>query len=147
VPARRIASLAIATAVFVSLACAGDGTGIDDGNDGDAPTFAADVQPIFSANCAFSGCHATSDIKPSGRPMDLSPGQAYASTVNVESFELVGMDRVEPGEPDESYLVHKIQGTQSDVGGSGGQMPLGGQLSAAEIETIRAWIAAGAVDN
>jgi hypothetical protein len=147
VPARRTATTAIATAVVVSLACAGDGTGVDNGNGGDTVTFAGDVQPILSANCAFSGCHATSDIKPSGKPMNLSVGQAYANTVNVESLELAGMDRIEPGDPDESYLVHKIQGTQADVGGGGGRMPLGGQLSAAEIETIRSWIATGAANN
>jgi hypothetical protein len=139
--------MAIATAVASSLACAGDGTGVDGGNGSDAPTFAADVQPIFSANCAFSGCHATSEVKPSGKPMHLSVGQAYANIVNVEAFERAGMDRVEPGEPDESYLIHKIQGTQADVGGSGERMPLGGQLTQTEIEIIRDWIAAGAIDN
>lgn len=79
--------------------------------------------------------------------MNLSAGQAYGNTVNVESLERAGMDRIEPGAPDDSYLVHKIQGTQADVGGSGVRMPVGGQLTQAEIETIRSWIAAGAADN
>jgi hypothetical protein len=58
------------------------------------------------------------------------------------------MLRVRPSVPDSSYLVHKIQGTQASVGGSGGQMPLGGApLSQSQIDLIRAWIAAGARNN
>jgi len=55
---------------------------------------------------------------------------------------------VRPFLPDSSYLVHKIQGTQATVGGSGERMPLiGGILTEQEIASIRAWIAAGARDN
>ena len=80
--------------------------------------------------------------------MNLSAGQAYANTVNVPSNELPSMDRIEPGDPNQSYLVNKIQGTQGDVGGSGQRMPLGGDpLSEADINTIRAWITAGAENN
>jgi hypothetical protein len=56
--------------------------------------------------------------------------------------------RVKAGDPDSSYLVHKIQGTQGTVGGSGGQMPLGrSPLSQDNIDIIRDWIAAGALNN
>jgi hypothetical protein len=55
---------------------------------------------------------------------------------------------VRPFLPDSSYLVHKIQGTQAAVGGSGDRMPLiGGPLTEGEIAVIRAWIAGGALDN
>jgi mono/diheme cytochrome c family protein len=57
------------------------------------------------------------------------------------------VSRSEPGSPEKSYLYHKITGTQDEVGGSGERMPKGGQLSDAEIATIRAWIAEGALDN
>jgi mono/diheme cytochrome c family protein len=98
------------------------------GGNGGGTGFAAAVQPIFSANCALSGCHAGSSP---AQGMNLSQGQAYANIVNVSS-----------------YLVHKIQGTQSNVGGSGGQMPLGrNPLSQAQIDTIRQWIADGAPNN
>jgi hypothetical protein len=79
--------------------------------------------------------------------MNLSSGQAYASIVNVPSSES-SLLRVRPSEPDSSYLVHKIQGTQGSVGGSGGRMPLGGAaLTQAQIDVIRQWIADGAADN
>lgn len=106
-------------------------------------SFSSDVQKIFDRNCALAFCHTA----PLGFPMDLSQGNAYASIHNVPSLELPAMDRVEPGTPDLSYLVHKIQGTQAQVMGSGQQMPIGGQLPQAEIDVIRSWIEQGALDN
>jgi len=48
------------------------------------------------------------------------------------------MFRIAPGEPDQSYLVHKIQGTQATVQGSGQRMPLGGApLSAEQIGSLQ----------
>lgn len=44
--------------------------------------------------------------------------------------------------PDASYLVHKVKGEQMC---SGSKMPKSGAgLSAAQIETLRGWIGAGA---
>jgi hypothetical protein len=103
------------------------------------------VQPIFTTNCAVSGCHAGAAP---AQGMTLSTGQAFANTVNVASNQVQGLDRIEPNQPDQSYLVHKIQGTQASVGGSGNRMPLGGaSLSQADIDTIRDWITAGAQNN
>ncbi len=154
--------LAVAAALLLAgaLACAGDGTGLDaNGNPlgsvsacagsagqcTDGACFARDIQPILSNNCALSGCHA--GTAPS-LGQNLSAGVAYANIVCVPSVEVPGMMRVRPLQPDSSYLVHKIQGTQADVGGSGGRMPLGGTpLSQTQIDLIRAWIAAGAKNN
>jgi hypothetical protein len=53
---------------------------------------------------------------------------------------------VEPGDPEASYLVHKIDGTQLDVGGSGSAMPLLlDPLPDATRQFIRAWIEQGAL--
>ena len=54
------------------------------------------------------------------------------------------MLRIAPGRPEASYLMHKLEGTAGGVGGIGTQMPLGGQLSAAQIDTVRAWVLSGA---
>ena len=107
--------------------------------------FARDIQPILTSNCALSGCHAgTTPVL----GQNLSDGVAYARIVCIASVEVPGMMRVRPSQPDSSYLVHKIQGTQASVGGSGGQMPLGGTpLSQSQIDLIRAWIVAGAKNN
>jgi hypothetical protein len=128
---------------------------ITDGHDAGAITdvcgapalvsFASEIQPIFSNSCAFSGCHG------GGSPamgMNLTAGQAYANIVDVASVELPSMDRIEPGMPDLSYLIHKIQGTQVSVGGSGERMPRGGApLSQTTIDLVRLWVTQGAQDN
>lgn len=134
-------------------ACPGDGTGLDENGNPigmtmpstDTLTLSGDVQPIFTANCAFSGCHAGSSP---ALGQNLSAGQAYGSIVSVPSQEVPALLRVHPSFPDSSYLVHKIQGTQGSVGGSGVRMPLGGPaLTPEQIATIRSWIAAGAPNN
>jgi len=53
----------------------------------------------------------------------------------------------EPGDPQASYLVHKLRGTGSQVGGTDALMPPDGQLDEAEVLTIEAWITNGANDD
>ena len=80
--------------------------------------------------------------------MSLVAGQAFSNVVNVPAIELPTMNRVTPNQPDNSYLVHKVQDTHVDVGGSGGRMPLNrSPLSQSDIDLIRAWIQAGAQSN
>jgi hypothetical protein len=111
-------------------------------------SFAADVQPILSGSCAFSGCHGTANANPAGRPMVLAAGQAYDNMVGVAAVELPSMQRIRAGQPDASYVIHKLQGTHRTVGGSGERMPLGSApLSQAQIDLIRSWVANGAPRN
>ena len=108
-------------------------------------SFMDDVQPVFTQSCAVAGCHIGAGA-PQG--MDLSLGVAFGMIVNVPSGELPSMDRVEPGDKENSYLFHKISGTQASVGGSGSQMPLAGCCLAQDvIVMIGAWIDQGAEDN
>jgi hypothetical protein len=100
------------------------------------PGFASDVEPILEANC---NCHFDD------APAELSFTDAYSSLVNVPSTEAAGLDRVEPGAPDDSYLWHKLSGTHVAAGGSGDPMPApAGGLDAGSLVTIEAWIAGGA---
>lgn len=106
-------------------------------------SLSGDVQPIFSNNCALTFCHG--DFPQFG--LDLRPSSAWGSLVDVPSAE-APLDRVEPGDSALSYLVHKLEGTQASVGGSGDPMPFGGPpLPPAEIQLIRSWIDQGAADN
>jgi hypothetical protein len=140
----RVPRLIAAIGWVAGIACAGDGTGLDE-FEGDGAVTLEDVQPVFSGNCALSGCHAGASP---AQGMNLGAGQTFASVVNVASLELPSMNRVTPNQPDNSYLVHKVQGTHLGVGGSGSQMPLGrSPLSQGEIDLIRAWIEAGARPN
>ncbi len=138
-------SVVAGLAVLTGVACAGDGTGLALVSGVDQVTLSGDVQPIFTGRCALSGCHVGTNPQ---LGQNLSVGQTFASVVNVPAVELSTMSRVTPGQPDNSYLVHKVQGTHVNVGGSGFQMPLGrSPLTQTEIDLIRAWIEAGAQPN
>jgi hypothetical protein len=53
--------------------------------------------------------------------------------------------RVKPGDPANSYVIHKLEGS---AGITGSRMPLGGPfLDAATIDEVRSWIAAGAAND
>jgi len=98
---------------------------------------------IFTPSCA--GCHTGGGaVLPSS--MNLSNTAAsYAALVGVASTEQPAVQRVNPGDPDASYLVRKLEGAP---GISGDRMPLGGApLGAALIADVRAWIAAGAAND
>ena len=98
---------------------------------------------IFTPIC--SGCHTGGGGSlPSS--MNLSSAAAtHAAIVGVASEQRPSLNRVAPGDPDNSYLVHKIEGAAGIVGG---RMPLGQTpLSNEQIANVRAWIAAGAQAN
>jgi len=100
--------------------------------------FAA-VQQIFNSSCAtVLGCHLGPE--PSTR-LNLSAGSAFLNLVPIKSSEDSSLLRINPGDPDASYLYRKIIGAPGIVGSP---MPLGGALSNEQIETIRSWILAGA---
>ena len=99
---------------------------------------------IFTPKC--SGCHNGSAPSGGALPgsMDLRAGHTFANVVNVASLEQPALMRVKPGEPNNSYVVHKLEGT--DITGS--RMPFGGPfLDQATIDKVRSWIAAGAPNN
>ena len=74
--------------------------------------------------------------------MNLSSAQnTFAALVNVASIQVPTLQRVEPNDPDNSYVIHKLEGTQT----VGQRMPAGGPfLDQATIDQVRAWITAGA---
>ena len=140
------AALIFAVALGIS-GCAGDGTGLDEfGNPlgGQTaplgPTLAGIQDNIFNPIC--TRCH-TGAAGPLGLVLD--EGVARQNLVDVTSVERPELRRVEPGDPELSYIVWKIEGRPEIVGG---QMPLGlTPLSAEQIAAIRGWIAAGAPAN
>ena len=100
---------------------------------------------VFTPRCA--GCHSgpTSGSLPSG--MDLSSAAAsHAALVDVLSLQAdPPLDRVEPGDPDNSYLIRKLEGGP-DISGS--RMPQGGPfLDPPTIDMIRQWISDDAPNN
>jgi hypothetical protein len=110
---------------------------------GDGVSFAADVQPIFTANCTGIGCHRPPTTSAN---LDLTSANAYAELVNVASSQCGNATKlVQPGQPGASYLMNKIQGVGLCFGT---QMPKAGPaLSAGEIATISEWICRGAAND
>jgi hypothetical protein len=91
---------------------------------------------IFTPIC--TACHVGGNA-PQGLRLDAA--NSYAMLVNVASAEVPALLRVNPGDPNASYLVQKIEGTAA----VGARMPLNGPaLSQAQIDLVRGWIAAGA---
>ena len=89
---------------------------------------------VFTPTCATAGCHS-GDSPPEG--LRLDDGFSFDNLVDVPSSEVPELLRVDPGKPDESYLVQKIEGTAAE----GAQMPLGGPpLDQNLIDDIREWI-------
>ncbi len=95
---------------------------------------------IFTPSCATAGCHSGSN-PPDG--LLLTAGDAWSNIVNVDAVQ-VDLKRVKPGDPDNSYLVRKVEGN----GIVANRMPLGAPpLSQEQIDLIRQWVLEGAADN
>jgi len=107
------------------------------------PTF-AEVERILTGNCLGVGCHQGSFP---ANDMSLEEGMAYDEIVGVTPFnadaEEMGLLRVDPGDPDNSYLLLKIGTVPPPI--LGNPMPLfEDPLSERDIQIVRDWIAAGA---
>lgn len=106
------------------------------------PTLTSIQNNIFDLNCAVSGCHTGSN-PPQG--MNLSNGLAFSNIVDVSSMEVPTLRRIEPGNPEQSYLYLKILGSPAIMFS---RMPFGRDpLSDDEIGVIKQWIEAGALNN
>ncbi|BFM08297.1 hypothetical protein [Halioxenophilus aromaticivorans] len=105
-------------------------------------SFNKKVVPILKRRCAV--CHITGN-EPGN--MALTPNSAYDSLVNQRSVQS-NLLRVNPGAPSESYIVHKLQGSQAEAGGIGDRMPyMAPPLSSKQLQLIETWISQGAQNN
>ena len=142
---RKTPNLLLTLPVFAVSAC--------DGGDGSGqiapptpspifgPNFSEIQESVFTVTCATSGCHAGASA-PQGLRLDAA--NSFGLLVNVASMEVPSLLRVEPGDPDDSYLIQKLEGTAA----VGERMPLGSPpLEQAQIDVIRQWILDGAIDD
>ncbi len=105
-------------------------------------TFSRIQVEIFTPSCALSGCHDTGTHQSN---LDLSPGKAYLQIVNIPSAELPPLKRVVPSDPNNSYLLQKINGNKNIAGI---QMPIGAApLNSEQINLVQGWILSGAPNN
>ena len=106
------------------------------------PTFSSIQSEIFTPRCA--GCH-TDVGRPAPMGLVLVDGRAYGNLVGVPARGRTGLVRVVPGDPENSYLIHKVEGRG---GISGQRMPFNGTpLTDGQILVMRRWIELGAPNN
>jgi len=137
--------------VLLMSGCAGNGQGLDEngnpigtGNGGlpiaFAPTFTNIQNNVLTPIC--TQCHIGASA-PLGLRLDAA--NSYDSLVRIPSAEEPNFLRVNPGNPDISYIIRKLEGGPDIIGD---QMPRGlAPLNQTVINAIRVWIAQGAPRN
>ncbi|MCY1035076.1 Ig-like domain-containing protein [Corallococcus sp. BB11-1] len=105
------------------------------------PRYSTDVQGVWSSG-SCTGCHGTSG------GLNLASGSSYSHLVNVNATvaSCSTLKRVQPGDPDNSALIRKMEGTTC-----GSRMP---QKNTAYFDQnpglvvrVRSWILAGAAND
>lgn len=115
------------------------------------PTFSSISEHIFQLNDSSGRtscvqCHSASGGRVPPMGLSLEPAVAYANLVGVASRQRPDMMRVSPGNPDASYVVHKLEG-QGDIVGQRMPRTAGPFLTEGQMMVIRRWIALGAPNN
>jgi hypothetical protein len=141
----------VVLATLVIAACAGNGEGLDangrplvPGGSGSLPPLSADFDSIqaniFTPICSV--CHVGGSA-PEGLRLDAA--DSFNLLVGVPSTEVPSLLRVKAGDPDNSYIIQKLEGHAA----VGAQMPNGCPstqpcLTTSTIAFIRQWITDGA---
>ena len=136
----------ISTTTYTNVHTAANGGGEIRGQNIPATvSFSTQIQPIFTQNCAFSGCHAGTSPRAG---LNLEAGKAHDNLVGVPSTEMPALNRVKPFDPSSSYLFKKHSGAP-DISGS--RMPLNNPNFFVEqpdlLELERRWIVQGGLNN
>jgi hypothetical protein len=146
---RKRCSLGLAIIASVTVGCANFDTPVDPaGGAPDTlvpnPSFTANVLPIFEKRCSVGGCHSFS-TRQAG--LALTANEAYVMLVGVPSSLQPSRLRVQPSQPNQSWLITMISaddGARQNVS----RMPLATQpLTTNQIATIVRWIEQGALRN
>lgn len=111
-----------------------------------APGTMTEVQAIFEGRCVL--CHDSTKFGiPAYPQLSLTAGNANAALVSQQAHEVCGGTLVVPGNPDQSYLIHKLSDATPC---EGGRMPRAYEigtvppLTVEQMATIRSWISDGA---
>jgi len=147
----QLSRIGLAVLIAVTLATVGCDEALSDltGPTPDLePTFSSIQQQIFSngdssGRPACTNCHNAIGSRFNG--LDLTAAVSYNNLVNVRSQFKPGAVRVIPSDPENSYLIHKLEG-RSTIAGV--RMPMNGPyLQPGQIVVIRRWIEIGAPNN
>ena len=107
--------------------------------DGQPASYAGHVEPLVLERCL--ACHTAEEPKAG---LVLEPGRGYGQMVGRPSVQVPALRLVVPGDPEASYLWHKLDGTAT-VGEGMPRTLLGARrLPDRELERFRRWIEDGA---
>ena len=122
-------------------------TGSESGDDTSGPlSHAADIRDIWTNNCLGMGCHSPGQSSPD---LETDP---YTAIVGVMPLS-AAVPYITAGDPQTSYLMHKLDATHAleanlggcGCGGAGGPMPAGASLLDESVrDMVRSWIEQGA---
>jgi len=114
------------------------------------PTFASIQANIFESTdatgrVACTACHTNVGRNPSAN-LNLAHDFAYDQIVNRQSGQRTELVLVKPGDPEVSYLLHKIEGRPTIINL---RMPRSSPsfLTAGQILAVKRWIEIGAPRN
>jgi hypothetical protein len=148
---RTICAFAVAVAALAGSACDEKLSDIAGPTPNLEPTLSSIQREIFSApdstgRAACTQCHTNIGRNPSVPGFLLQEGQAYQSLVGRASVNKPGAVNVIAGDPDNSYLIQKLEGRAGIIGL---RMPRNGPpyLTEGQISIIRRWIQLGAKND
>jgi mono/diheme cytochrome c family protein len=144
----RLLYLSLAAAAFVGTAACDEALSSLTGPTPNLePTFASIQRNIFdqgdsTGRAACIQCHTSQGRTPAGG-LDLTSGIAHGRLVGVASGQKPGATRVIAGDPNNSYLIQKLEGAQGIIGG---RMPRGAgpYLTEGQMLVVRRWVQLGA---
>ncbi len=106
------------------------------------PTLATVSSNIFERSCDGPGCHFGGEDP---APLDLTNDAGLRARLLGPAEVVPTMNHIVPGQPNESFLLLKVRGTQPDSGPDNLQMPLfEDQISADALDYLTEWISLGA---
>jgi hypothetical protein len=114
------------------------------------PKFSSIQREVFnttdsSGRILCIGCHTDVGRTPAGG-LVLLEGRSYQALVGQASRFKPGAIFVAPGDPDASYLIHKLEGA-ADMAGSRMPRGTGPYLTSGQMQIIRRWIELGAKND
>lgn len=131
-------------------------------------SFATNIAPVFQTRCAMVGggigCHGAGNASPFLGSSDggVDAATILASIVGIEAGEDPEMDYIAANAPEQSYLMHKLDGDQCTLAAQcalsiynqetpdcGASMPFLSHslLPVSTRDQVRAWISQGAQNN
>ncbi len=117
------------------------------------PSFAREIAPVLAKHCTGKDCHG--DDPEMDITLDLRLPSSYRELVNTPAqMGTTHLMRVKPGDPDNSMLVHKLtgrlgfkEGKRMPIDDDTGEPIVPSPLPPGFVDTVVAWIRAGAPNN